>query len=53
MYIETDDKPSIFELEPDQVQPGLRFEPPWEMDDRDLIQAGTTVKEPVVVSSSS
>lgn len=53
MYIETDDKPSIFELEPDQVHPGLRFEPPREMDDRDLIQAGTIVKEPVVVACTN
>lgn len=49
MYIETDDKPSIFEFEADQVRPGLQFEPPWEMVERDLIKAGTTIKESTTV----
>lgn len=45
MYIETDDKPSIYEFEPDQIRPGLQFEPPWERANLELIQTGTIVQE--------
>jgi uncharacterized membrane protein YcaP (DUF421 family) len=31
MYIETDDKPSIFAFAAGQARPGLQFEPPWEL----------------------
>ena len=50
MYIETDDKPSIYQFEPDQVRPGLQFEPPWEMTDRVLIRTGTVLGESAVAA---
>lgn len=53
MYIETDDKASIFGFDQDQVRPGLQFEPPWEMADRDLIQTGTTMEEPTVAACTN
>jgi uncharacterized membrane protein YcaP (DUF421 family) len=51
MYIETDDKPSIFEA--GQARPGLQFEPPWEMAERDLIQAGTNAKQTTVAACTN
>lgn len=53
MYIETDDKPSIYEFEADQIRPGLQFEPPWEMADRDLIRAGSTLSEPAIAACTN
>lgn len=50
MYIETDDKPSIFGYELDQVRPGLQFEPPWEMDQHATLQAGSIVKQTTVAA---
>jgi uncharacterized membrane protein YcaP (DUF421 family) len=50
MYIETDDQPSIFGFKPDQVRPGLQFEPPWEMNNRTTIEAGSTLEEPTVLA---
>jgi uncharacterized membrane protein YcaP (DUF421 family) len=50
MYIETDDKPSIFGYELDQVRPGLQFEPPWEMDQHVTLQAGSIVKQTTVAA---
>lgn len=50
MYIETDDKPSIFGFEADQVRPGLQFEPPWEMDNNPTFEAGVLVKGPIVAA---
>jgi len=53
MYIETDDKPSIFSFEDDQVRPGLHFEPPWEMDNREMIKAGFLIEEPAVLACTN
>jgi len=38
MYIETDDKPSVFGFERDQIRPGLPFEPPWEVEMPTVVQ---------------
>jgi uncharacterized membrane protein YcaP (DUF421 family) len=50
MYIETDDNASIYGYEPDQVRPGLPFEPPWEMDQHATLQAGSIVKHQTVAA---
>lgn len=43
MYIETDDRPSIFGFKPAQVRPGLQFEPPWEMEGDGIIRTGDVI----------
>jgi len=50
MYIETDDKPSIYGFKPDQVRPGLQFEPPWELNNRNTIEAGSFAKERTIIA---
>lgn len=41
MYIERDEKPSIYGFAEDQVRPGLPFEPPWEVEGRPDFQTGS------------
>jgi uncharacterized membrane protein YcaP (DUF421 family) len=53
MYIETDDKPSIYAYELDQVRPGLQFEPPWEIDQHATFEAGSTVKQPTFAACTN
>jgi len=50
MYIETDDTPSIFGFEVDQIRPGLQFEPPWEIDQHATHGAGNIIKQPSVAA---
>lgn len=40
MYVETDDKPSIFGFDQSQVRPGLPFEPPWEVEELTVFKTG-------------
>lgn len=37
----------------DQVRPGLQFEPPWEIADHHMIEAGTTVKESITAACTN
>lgn len=48
MYIETDDRPSIFAFEADQIRPGLQFEPPWELESRSPLKTESLLKEPSI-----
>jgi uncharacterized membrane protein YcaP (DUF421 family) len=50
MYIETDDKPSIYGYEADDVHPGLQFEPPWEMDQHATLHTGSIIKQSTVAA---
>lgn len=50
MYIETDDKASIYEFEPNKVRPGLQFEPPWELDQHETFEAGSKVEQPTIAA---
>jgi uncharacterized membrane protein YcaP (DUF421 family) len=50
MYIETDDKPSIYGFDPDQIRPGLPFEPPWEIDQHATIQVGSIFKQQTIAA---
>lgn len=50
MYIETDDKASIFEYDADKVRPGLQFEPPWEIDQHATLEAGSAVKQSTIAA---
>jgi uncharacterized membrane protein YcaP (DUF421 family) len=53
MYIETDDKASIYGYEPDQVRPGLQFEPPWEIDQHATFEAGAVVKQQTIAACTN
>lgn len=50
MYIETDDKASIYGFEPNQVRLGLQFEPPWEIDGHETFETGSKVEQPSVAA---
>lgn len=50
MYIETDDYPSIFGFDRDEIRPGLPFEPPWEMSSPATSTTGSAVGEDAIAA---
>jgi hypothetical protein len=41
MYVEADDKPSIFKYSHDQIRLGLPFEPPWDLERPPTLATGS------------
>jgi uncharacterized membrane protein YcaP (DUF421 family) len=50
MYIEPDDKPSIFGFNPNKIRPGLPFEPPVEFENLTIIPTGSLVEDPSIAA---